>query len=67
MKTLFKTYMVGLAMGTLCLTSCNESDFLTETNQNEPSSLTFWKTEADANKGLAAVYNLLAEKILQRF
>ena len=62
MKTLFKTYMVGLAMGTLCLTSCNESDFLTETNQNVKLDGSFWKTEADANKGLAAVYNLLAEK-----
>lgn len=62
MKALFKTYILGLAIGSLCLTSCNESDFLTEINQNEPSSLTFWKTEADASKGLAAVYNLLAEK-----
>lgn len=62
MKALFKTYLVGLAMGSFCLTSCNEADFLTELNQNEPSSLAFWKTESDAGKGLAAVYNLLAEK-----
>lgn len=62
MKALFKTYILGLAMGSLCLTSCNESDFLTEINQNKPSELTFWKNEADASKGLAAVYNLMAEK-----
>lgn len=49
-------------MGSACLMSCNESDFLTEINQNEPGSLSFWKDEADANKGLAAVYNLMAEK-----
>lgn len=62
MKALLKTYMLGLAISSLCLTSCNESDFLTELNQNEPSDLTFWKTEADAYKGLAAVYNQVAEK-----
>lgn len=62
MKALFKTYLMGLAMGSLCLTSCNESDFLTEINQNEPSSPSFWKNEADASKGLAAVYNQMAEK-----
>lgn len=62
MKALFKTYMLGLAIGSLSLTSCNESDFLTEINQNEPSELTFWKDEADANRGLAAVYNQIAEK-----
>ena len=62
MKALFKTYILGLAMGSLCLTSCNESDFLTEINQNEPSNLAFWKTEDHASRGLAAVYNLLAEK-----
>lgn len=62
MKVSFKTYMVGLAMGSLCLSSCNESDFLTEINQNNPSDLTFWKDEADASKGLAAVYNQMAEK-----
>ena len=49
-------------MGSLCLASCNESDFLTEINQNNPSDLTFWKNEGDASKGLAAVYNQLAEK-----
>lgn len=62
MNVSFKTYMVGLAMGSLCLSSCNESDFLTEINQNAPSDLTFWKDEADASKGLAAVYNQMAEK-----
>lgn len=62
MKALFKIYILGLTMGAVSLISCNESDFLTEINQNEPSSPTFWKTEADASKGLAAVYNQLAEK-----
>lgn len=62
MKALFKSYMLGLAIGSLSLSSCNESDFLTEINQNEPSELTFWKDEADANRGLAAVYNQIAEK-----
>lgn len=62
MKALFKSYMLGLVLGSLSLTSCNESDFLTEINQNEPSELTFWKNEADANRGLAAVYNQIAEK-----
>lgn len=62
MKAIFKTCLVGLALGSISLTSCNESDFLTEINQNEPSSLTFWKNEADASKGLAAVYNQMAEK-----
>ncbi|EIJ40774.1 RagB/SusD family protein [Galbibacter orientalis DSM 19592] len=43
----------------LCILICSScsDDFLTETNPNELSTVSFWKNNIDLNSGLTAVYN----------
>ena len=56
-----KRYINKIAMMLLVaitLTSCSD-DFLEQVNPNELSTSSFWKTRADLDKGLIAVYSTL--------
>lgn len=57
MNTQKVKYLAILVFFTLGLSSCE--DFLDKQPLDSPSKATFWKTEADANMGLAACYGRL--------
>ncbi|UYZ62092.1 RagB/SusD family nutrient uptake outer membrane protein [Hymenobacter weizhouensis] len=54
---LHKTYFAAALLGGLLLTSGCENDLLDQDNPNAAPVETFWKTEADALKGLTAAYS----------
>lgn len=55
----YKKIAVTLAIATV-FTACSDS-FLEQTNPNEPTTDTFWKTTGDLYYGVIAVYNALKE------
>lgn len=56
MKTNLKKYISALVFVPMLLSSCSD-DFLNEINPNNETPTTFWVSEANAMKGLSAVYN----------
>lgn len=56
MKTSIKKYIAALAMTPLLFSSCSES-FLEEVNPSEATTETYWLSEENVTKGLAATYN----------
>lgn len=51
----FYPYLLSVSL-VFALTSCSESDFLSENNPNELSSSTFYQTNAQAQAAVNAVY-----------
>lgn len=47
--------------GSLLLTTACDKDFLDQTNPNQPTTISFWQTEADAIKGVNAAYSGLQQ------
>lgn len=56
MKKKIKKYVMALALAPILFASCSDT-FLNEVNPNSETPATFWVNEANAMKGLSAVYN----------
>ncbi|QDA59669.1 RagB/SusD family nutrient uptake outer membrane protein [Hymenobacter jejuensis] len=55
--TTYKTRAFAILASCLLLTTACEKDLLNQPNPNAPTTESFWKTEADALKGLTAAYS----------
>ncbi|MCR5886420.1 RagB/SusD family nutrient uptake outer membrane protein [Hymenobacter sp. J193] len=57
----YHTLRLAALAGSLLLTTACEKDFLDQVNPNQPTTESFWATEADAVKGINASYSGLQQ------